>query len=134
MPDVYPGDPWARIRQLEKDVEELRAMLQNRQPLTTASRGWRMANMAVPSVSAGEIHVGSNNDDLFVQTASGTRRIAPVMSSVAALTVPAGSANDSIVAVGGTYDQTVLNDNFRDLGTKVNDVISRLKSTGRMNF
>ncbi|MER7361953.1 hypothetical protein [Nonomuraea wenchangensis] len=72
---MYPGDPWERIRQLERDVEELKALLSARQPLTAASQGWRMADMGIPSVSAGQVQIGSNGGDFYVATASGVKRI-----------------------------------------------------------
>ena len=75
MPDVFPSDPMQRIRQLERDVEELKALLKQRQPLTTASQGWKMTDMSIPTVGPGEIQIGSNAGELFVATENGTQRL-----------------------------------------------------------
>lgn len=71
MTDLYPQDAAARIKQLERDVAELKALLQARPPLTQASQGWRMSNMAVPSVASGTCHIGCNGGEFFSVNSSG---------------------------------------------------------------
>ena len=75
VPDVYPGDAAARIRQLEKDVAELKALLQARPGQTQASKGWLLSDMSIPTVSAGTVHIGSNGGDFFAATTAGTKRM-----------------------------------------------------------
>jgi hypothetical protein len=75
VPDVYPSDATARIRQLEKDVAELKALLQARPGQTQASKGWLLTDMSIPTVSAGTVHIGSNGGDFFAATTSGTKRM-----------------------------------------------------------
>ena len=75
MPDVYPSDAAARIRQLEKDVAELKALLQARPGQTQASKGWLLTDMSIPTVSSGTCHIGCNNSDFFAQTTAGTKRM-----------------------------------------------------------
>ena len=133
MPDVYPNDLMDRFRAMEKRLEEVEALLRQRSPLTVASQGWRMTSMAVPSVSVGECHIGCTGSEFFAQTPAGTRFMYPPMSEVELFTLPAGGTpNDALVAAGGTYDQNVINDNFRDVGAKINVMIGRFQSSGRM--
>lgn len=122
MPDVYPGDLTARIRQLEKDVEELKALQGSREPLTAASQGWRLSDMAIPTVSAGQVHIGSNSGDLFAQTTSGTKRMFYKASTVAAVS---GS-------VGDTYT-TFTRDIINDLISKFNSLRANLIGAQHMD-
>lgn len=75
MPDVYPGDFVTEFTAMKKRIEELEAIVRSRPALTHASTGWRMTDMAIPSVPDGEIHIGSNAGELYVATASEVRRI-----------------------------------------------------------
>ncbi|MEU4224267.1 hypothetical protein AB0F17_08240 [Nonomuraea sp. NPDC026600] len=75
MPDVYPSDAAARIRQLEKDVAELKALLQARPGQTQASKGWLLTDMSIPIVEAGTVHIGSNGGNFFAATTAGTKRM-----------------------------------------------------------
>lgn len=49
---------------------------------------------------------------------------------IADLAVSVGTASDTIVDVGGSFSQTTLNNNFRSLATKINQVIARLRTEG----
>lgn len=75
MADKFPGDLTGEIAALRAEVDELKALIKNRPALTHASTGWRMTDMAIPSVPDGEIHIGSNAGELYVATASEVRRI-----------------------------------------------------------
>lgn len=130
MPDVYPSDPIARIRQLEKDVEELKAMLRARQPLTAASQGWLMSNRAVPSVSSGQIHIGSNAGDFYVSTTSGTKRIPNVAATVTAPNPTLSNAPGSYSAAH-SQQLTVACDDYRIFCAAL---ISSLQTAGLMAF
>ncbi|KWT61833.1 hypothetical protein ADL21_11140 [Streptomyces albus subsp. albus] len=46
------------------------------------------------------------------------------------LTMTAGAANDTLADVGTAFSQGTLNDNFRDLGEKVNAILAALRSRG----
>ncbi|MEV4574913.1 hypothetical protein AB0K16_16825 [Nonomuraea jabiensis] len=70
--DRYPDDVFAEIRDLYKRVEQLEAQLGQRAPLTTASQGWLLADMTIPSVPAEHVQIGSNGEDLFVARPSGS--------------------------------------------------------------
>jgi len=41
-----------------------------------------------------------------------------------------GTANNTIADVTGTFSQSILNDNFRDLGEKVNAILTALRDHG----
>jgi hypothetical protein len=73
--DKFPGDLTDEVARLRAEINELKALLKSRPALTQASQGWRMANMTIPAVGAGEIHVGANGDDFYAATSSGVKRI-----------------------------------------------------------
>ena len=73
--DKFSGNLADEVAALRAEVAELKAIIRARPALTTASQGWRMTDMDIPSVAAGEIQIGSNDGDLFVATADGTKRI-----------------------------------------------------------
>jgi hypothetical protein len=76
--DKFPGDLSGEIAALRAEVDELKALIKNRPALTKASTGWRMTDMDIPSVPAGEVHIGSNDGDLYVATSSEVKRITPI--------------------------------------------------------
>lgn len=53
-------------------------------------------------------------------------------STVAALTATVGTADGTVADVGASFNQATLNNNFRDLSDKVNEVIAALKAAGLM--
>jgi hypothetical protein len=126
VPNVYPGDPWERIRQLERDVEELKALLKARDPLTSASQGWLLNSMASPVVPAsGDVHIYAQTGRLWARSTLGDVSLLPQgkASYVAPVTA---------VSAGATYtstEQTLMN----TLKTSVNDILLNLKTAGLMN-
>jgi hypothetical protein len=130
VPDLFPGNFVETVEDLRRRVEELEALLNARKPLTSASQGWRMANMTIPSVSAGEIHVGSNDDALFVQTSSGTTRLPAVPG--AAPTYPGSFSSPATVS--GTVQDTHYNqlraDVVAHLHGPLRDLIEKGRTTG----
>lgn len=132
MPDVFPSDPMQRIRQLERDVEELKALLKQRQPLTTASQGWRMTDMSIPSVGSGEIQIGSNGGELFVATASGTQRLNQLNVPVTTPTYPASFSSPATVSgtVLDTHYNLLRADVVNQLFNILREVINRLATAG----
>lgn len=46
------------------------------------------------------------------------------------LATSVGTASNTVADVGGSFNQTTLNSNFRSLAEKVNEVIARLRETG----
>jgi hypothetical protein len=73
--DKFSGDLADEVARLRAEVKELREMVRARPATTSASLGWRMADMGIPTVGPGEIQIGSNGGDLFVATESGTKRL-----------------------------------------------------------
>lgn len=51
-------------------------------------------------------------------------------SALAVLSISVGTADDTLADVGGAFNQTTLNDNFADVGTKINAIINALKGVG----
>jgi hypothetical protein len=74
VPDIYPDSLIADLKDLRKRVEELEALQSARAPLTEASKGWLMSDMAIPSVPSGKVHVGCNDGQFFVRDSDGTTR------------------------------------------------------------
>lgn len=55
------------------------------------------------------------------------------VAGVTALTTSVGTAGDTIADVTGTFSQTVLNNNFRSVATKVNEIRAALVAAGLLN-
>lgn len=130
--DRYPDDLFAVIRELTSRVEQLEAQLRQRAPLTTASQGWRMTDMAIPSVGPGEIQIGSNGGELFVATSSGTQRLQQLNVPVTTPTYPASFSSPATVS--GTVQDTHYNllraDVVNQTFTPLREVINRLATAG----
>jgi hypothetical protein len=128
VPDVYPSDAAARIRQLEKDVAELKALLQARPGQTQASKGWLLTDMSIPTVSAGTVHIGSNGGDFFAVTTAGTKRMFLQAATIA------NQANMLAgVSAPGTYSPSYLTDLREDVRATRQyafDLTSRFRTAG----
>lgn len=122
MPDVYPSDLTARIRQLEKDVEELKALLGSREPLTSASKGWLMSNMTIPTVDSGQAHIGTSDNEVFAATINGTKYMLP----------RAPNPGTVAASVGDTYT-TITQGIINDLISKFNSLIAGLDGAGHID-
>ncbi len=48
------------------------------------------------------------------------------------LTAASGTADATVVDVTGSHDQTILNNNFKDLATKVNAILAALRASGTL--
>lgn len=67
-------------------------------------------------------------------TGVGFFAVAPVArQAVAALTSAFGTGNDALVDVGAAFSQTVLNDNFRDCVTKIEQIRTALVNYGLLS-
>jgi hypothetical protein len=129
VPDVYPSDAAARIRQLEKDVAELKALLQARPGQTQASKGWLLTDMSIPTVSAGTCHIGCNNSDFFAQTAAGTKRMFLQAAAVA------NQANFLSGQIAGAPTMTQYNNLQTDAvltRAKIFEMQTSLRNSGQM--
>ena len=88
----------------------------------------------------------SAEGEVTIETYAGTKRlragtaglaffgVAPAAqpADVGALTDAFGTADGTIADVTGAHDQTILNNNFQDLSTKVNAIRAALRSLGLM--
>lgn len=50
--------------------------------------------------------------------------------AVADLVVSVGTADGTVADVGGAFNQTTLNNNFRDLAAKQNELLQALRDAG----
>jgi hypothetical protein len=55
---------------------------------------------------------------------------APQAEVVADLVMTVGTADGTIADVGGAFNQTTLNNNFRDVGAKINEIMGALRDAG----
>jgi hypothetical protein len=53
-----------------------------------------------------------------------------VAPATVALTVSVGTASNTIADVTAAFSQTVLNNNFRSVSAKINELITKLKDAG----
>jgi hypothetical protein len=130
--DKFPGDLTDEVARLRAEVAELKALLKTRPALTTASQGWRMTDMTIPSVGAGEIHIGSNDGEFYVRTADETKRLNQLNVPVTTPTYPASFSSPA------TVSGTVLPEHYNLLRADVvaqtfnilREVINRLATVG----
>lgn len=67
----------------------------------------------------------------YADPAAGKRRdSAYSAAAVTALTAASGTANNTVTDVGASFNQSTLNDNFKDVASKINEVITALKAAG----
>jgi len=122
VPDLFPGNFVETVEDLRRRVEELEALLNARKPLTSASQGWRMADMSIPTVGPGEIQIGSNNGELFVATESGVRTL-PASNVAPAPTWPESFSSTTIGANPNAAQYNALRADCVMLHTSLRSVI-----------
>lgn len=66
----------------------------------------------------------------YADPSAGARREDYDEVAITGLTATAGTADSTIADVGAAFSQAVLNDNFRDLSTKLNAVLVELRKAG----
>lgn len=130
--DKFSGNLADEVAQLRAELNELKALVRQRPALTTASQGWKMTDMTIPSVGPGEIQIGSNGGDLFVATDSGTKRIPDLNTPGAAPTYPASFSSPATVS--GTVQDTHYNllraDVVNQLFNPLRDLIEKGRTSG----
>ncbi|MEV6159429.1 hypothetical protein AB0L53_54765 [Nonomuraea sp. NPDC052129] len=118
--NVYATDLPARIRNLEREVADLRA--QARPALTEASQGWRLKSMTPPAVGAGEAHIGADASGFFATDINGTKRMMYKASNVDPVS---GAAGDTYGAATGTLINLLI--------TRFNELIANLIGAQHMD-
>jgi hypothetical protein len=68
----------------------------------------------------------------YLNSGRGEAREVKQAATVTALTGTAGTADGAVADVGASFNQGTLNDNFKELSTKVNAIITALKNAGLM--
>lgn len=66
----------------------------------------------------------------YLDPAAGKRRETYTPVAVANLTEGPGTANGTVADVGASFNQTTLNDNFKDLSTKLNALLTECRKAG----
>lgn len=51
-------------------------------------------------------------------------------AAIASLTAATGTADDTVADVGASFAQATLNNNFKDLATKINSILVALRDAG----
>ena len=51
-------------------------------------------------------------------------------AAITSLTAASGTANNTVTDVGSSFDQATLNDNFKDLAAKINEILVVLAARG----
>jgi hypothetical protein len=120
--DKFSGDLADEVARLRAEVKELRELVRSRPATTSASLGWRMANMAIPTVGPGEIQIGSNNGELFVATENGVRTL-PASNVAPAPTWPGSFTSENIGANPNAAQYNALRTDCVMLHTSLRSVI-----------
>ncbi|MER6942479.1 hypothetical protein ABT294_00525 [Nonomuraea sp. NPDC000554] len=124
-----------RFRALERKVNDLFTSIQNQSGRTVASQGWLLRSMPGPAAPpSGDVYIYANGGRLWARSSFGSTALVdpPQASSVTSLIRTIGTVDDTISSVGSTYNAGELDNNFRDLAAKINEIISVLKSAGLM--
>jgi hypothetical protein len=122
VPDLFPGNFVETVEDLRRRVEELEALLNARKPLTSASQGWRMANMSIPTVGPGEIQIGSSGGEFFVATENGVRTL-PASNVAAAPTWPGSFTSENVGSAPNAAQYNALRADAVMLHTSLRSVI-----------
>ncbi|MFI7113944.1 hypothetical protein ACIBK9_47040 [Nonomuraea sp. NPDC050227] len=105
MPDVFPNDLMGEIRQLQRDVEELKALMRSQPGKTVASQGWAMHSMTAPDTSglpSGAGHVYFRGGLLRYRAAGNVGEV-----TLPAPVVLADMGDIATADAGSTYTATV---------------------------
>lgn len=120
--DKFSGDLADEVARLRAEVKELRELVRARPATTSASLGWRMSDMAIPSVGPGEIQIGANNGELFVATENGVRTL-PASNVAPAPTWPGSFTSENIGANPNAAQYNALRADAVMLHTSLRSVI-----------
>lgn len=66
----------------------------------------------------------------YANSAAGNRRKPYATTAITSLTAASGTADDTIADVGASFSQTTLNNNFKDLATKLNALLVECRKAG----
>jgi uncharacterized tellurite resistance protein B-like protein len=69
----------------------------------------------------------------YLDPKAGARRQDYTEVAIADLTAASGTADGTVADVTASHDQTILNNNFQDLATKVNAILAALRTAGIIN-
>ncbi|SEN87587.1 hypothetical protein [Nonomuraea pusilla] len=130
MPLPQPEDLADRIKALEQAVRDLKSSITNQSGLTSASQGWVLGNMGVPSVAPGTVQIGCNGGQFYAAEAGGVvKRMYPQMSKVTMVDFDLGNAP---ATYSSTYaqQQSVGIDRLYDA---VVGILGALTGSGRMS-
>lgn len=127
--DKFSGNLADEVAQLRAEVDELKALVRQRPALTTASQGWKMTDMSIPSVGPGEIQIGSNGGELFVATENGTQRLPTLNVPGAAPDYPGSFLSPATVS--GTVEPAHYNALRKDVVDQLHGPLRDLIEKGR---
>lgn len=66
----------------------------------------------------------------YLDPAAGKRREDYTEAAITSLTMSVGTADNTVADVGASFNQATLNNNFRDLGDKINAILVELRKAG----
>lgn len=137
--DPYAGasvhDPVRLLQELMQRVAALEARERQRTGIpVTQSSGPLFIPDGTPTTPAGGAYLYSSGGVLFQRTSGGADRPwqGPA-GHVAALAHPSGTPDNTISTLGPTYDENAINNNFRDVAAKLNDIRAKLIASGQMD-
>lgn len=66
----------------------------------------------------------------YANASAGARRGDYTEVAITSLTAASGTADNTVADVGASFNQATLNDNFKDLASKLNAVLVELRKAG----
>ncbi|MBG0828568.1 hypothetical protein HS041_12390 [Planomonospora sp. ID67723] len=126
----YPGDPMQDLRDLQRAMGEQQAT-QQRQPLTEATLGWILHNMATPSAAAAGCHIFASGGQPYAVDSSG------VVWSMrhrrgAAVSDPSVSVSSAPASYDQSHIQSLVNA-VQSLNTAVVALITSLENSDQIS-
>lgn len=89
------------------------------------------SNITVTNTTGAALAAGSVIDISFGQNTMSGRYNTPIkVTGINPLTAATGTASDTIADVGGAFDQTTLNNNFKSQADKINAILAALDTAG----
>lgn len=88
------------------------------------------SNCKVQREQGGDVLTVASGGSIDIRTGGKVLANGTQAATIAALTVSVGTGDDTIADVGGAFNQTTLNNNFRDLADKYNLLLAACKGAG----
>jgi len=125
----FPADDEGDFTSLRRAVDDLQAVLKNREPLTEASAGWILRDRDDPETPAGGVHIYAQGGEFYVRTGAGLiRDIIPPQA--AAVAIAANMTSAEIGSAPNSVQYNNLRADVVEVRAQLNALINSLRAAG----